>query len=102
MTNDETAETRPSGIDLNGIYYVLFRHKWKILICFVVGIVSSAAVYFLRPPRYQSEALLFVRYVMEKENKSLEPTATAVTSDCPSWLLASCSDVCRPMTWPVS
>src|SRR5205814_6134135 len=76
MTNDETAETRPSGIDLNGIYYVLFRHKWKILVCFIFGIASAAAVYFLKPPKYKSEAELFVRYVLEKQSKPLEPTDT--------------------------
>jgi len=74
--NDEPAETQPSGIDLKDIYYVLFRHKWLVLVGFLVGIVSAGTVYFLKPPKYQSVALLFVRYVLEKQNRSLDPTDT--------------------------
>jgi len=42
MMNDEKLESQPSGIDLNDIYYVLFRHKWKIVIFFVAGIVAAS------------------------------------------------------------
>jgi uncharacterized protein involved in exopolysaccharide biosynthesis len=55
-----------SGIGLSDIIFVLFRHKWKIICCGLVGLVLASAVYFLAPPAYQSEAKLLVRYVMER------------------------------------
>lgn len=55
------------------IYYVLFRHKWKILLCTFAGLAAGACVYFLDPPRYQSQAKLFVRYIVT-EGKSRGPT----------------------------
>jgi polysaccharide biosynthesis transport protein len=56
--------TGPS-MNVGDIYYVLFRHKWKILICTLLGIGAAAAFYILMPAPYQSEAKLFIRYVTE-------------------------------------
>ena len=44
---------------------MLFRHKWKILISAAVGIAAAAALYFLRPSDYESQAKLLVRYVVD-------------------------------------
>jgi uncharacterized protein involved in exopolysaccharide biosynthesis len=51
-------------MSLSDIYYTLFRHKWRILLCTLAGAVLAAAIYFLHPPPYRSEAKLFVRYVV--------------------------------------
>src|SRR5271166_1550336 len=59
-------ETTQSGLNVHGILFILFRHKWKILLCGAAGMLASAAVYFLLPPVYESEAKLFVRYVVDK------------------------------------
>lgn len=61
-------EQEPSqvGLNLHDILFVLFRHKWKILLCAAAGIVAAAAVYFFLPPLYESQAKLFVRYVEDK------------------------------------
>ena len=59
------------GMTLGDIYYILFRHKWKIALCGLAGILAAGLVYWLRPPLYQSEAKLFVRYVTE--GRSLGP-----------------------------
>ena len=64
------------------IYYVLFRHKWKILLCSLAGIVASAAFFVLRPPPYVSEAKLFIRYVVN-ESKTAGPTGDASSSKSP-------------------
>src|ERR1700746_2283046 len=56
----------PSGFDLSDILFVLFRHKWKIIFCGLVGLIAASAVYFLVPPAYESQAKLLVRYVMER------------------------------------
>ncbi len=54
------------------IYYVLFRHKWKIILLSLAGIVAAVAFYYLKPPPYQSQAELLIQYV---------PEATAHASD---------------------
>lgn len=59
-------EAEPSSLNLNDILFIFFRHKWRILLCAGVGLAAAAAVYFLFPPLYESEAKLLVRYVVER------------------------------------
>ncbi|MBV8378010.1 MAG: hypothetical protein JO279_13525 [Verrucomicrobia bacterium] len=59
-------EAKSSGLNLYEILFILFRHKWKILLCAAVGLLAAAAAYFVLPPVYESEAKLFVRYVVDK------------------------------------
>ncbi len=75
MMNDEKSEIQPPGIDLKDIYYVLFRHKLKIIVFSLAGVLAAAGVYVLSPPTYQSEAKLLVPYVLEREARSLNPAA---------------------------
>src|SRR2546427_7049602 len=65
------AEAQNPGLKLDDIYFVLFRHKWKILLCCCAGALTAAGLYFLTPPAYQSEAKLLIRYV--QDNKSVSP-----------------------------
>lgn len=59
-------------MSLADIYFVLFRQKWIILIFSVLGIVGAVILLFvLKPPQYQSDAELSIRYVVE--GKSLNP-----------------------------
>ncbi len=58
-------------MSLDSIYFVLFRRKWIILICAALGFLGAATLFSLKPPRYRSEAKLFIRYV--EEGKSLSP-----------------------------
>ncbi len=71
MNNPEIAPHAP-GLTLGDIHYALFRHKWKILMCSLVGIAGAFALYRFMPPPFQSEAKLFVRYVIT-ENQKLGP-----------------------------
>ena len=73
--NDEKLEIQPSGMDLQDIYYVLFRHKWKIILFSLAGILAAAAKYVVTPPVYQSAAKLLIPYVLDREAKSLNPAA---------------------------
>lgn len=73
MANTTTTSTSP-GFDLGLIYYPLFRHKWKIIICTVLGLAGGVAFYKLNPPPFQSEAKLFIRFVIS-EGRSEEPGA---------------------------
>jgi polysaccharide biosynthesis transport protein len=61
-----------AGLTLGDIYYVLFRHKWKIVLCSILGLAGAAAVYVLNPPPFTSEAKLFIRYVVT-ETKTPTP-----------------------------
>jgi polysaccharide biosynthesis transport protein len=56
---------------IGDIYYVLFRHKWKIILLSLAGIAAGAAFYHFRPPPYQSEAQLLIQYVPEAGSLSL-------------------------------
>jgi uncharacterized protein involved in exopolysaccharide biosynthesis/Mrp family chromosome partitioning ATPase len=51
------------GLNLADIYYVLFRHKWKIISISAAGLLAAALIYALKPPLYTSAAKLYVRYV---------------------------------------
>jgi len=69
--SDKTQDP-PSTMSLADIYYVLFRHKWMILCFSLAGIIGAALLLFIvKPPQYQSEAMLSIRYVVE--GKSLNP-----------------------------
>ena len=57
-------------MSVGDVYYVLFRHKWKILLLSLTGIAAAAAFYHFNPPPYQSQAELMIQYV---------PVPTAVT-----------------------
>jgi uncharacterized protein involved in exopolysaccharide biosynthesis/Mrp family chromosome partitioning ATPase len=56
----------PSGVKLGDILFAVFKRKRTISICAAAGIIAAAAVYFIYPPSYESEAKLLVRYVMER------------------------------------
>jgi uncharacterized protein involved in exopolysaccharide biosynthesis/Mrp family chromosome partitioning ATPase len=55
------------GLTLGDIYYILFRHKWKVLALSVLGFVAAFALPKLTTKVYQSEAELLIRYVSEKQ-----------------------------------
>ena len=50
---------------MGDVYYMLFRHKWKILTCALLGVAGAAGFWFLQGPQFQSEAKLLVRYVRD-------------------------------------
>ena len=62
MQNPDLA-SRPTSITLNDVLYILFKHKVKIVLFAVLGIVSAWAIYVLYPKNYASQARLFIRYV---------------------------------------
>lgn len=72
--NPQPIPTQTHGLDLGDIYYVLFRHKWKIMMCSAAGILAAIAIYRFEVPPYQSEAKLLVRYIIS-ENKPTGPSS---------------------------
>jgi Mrp family chromosome partitioning ATPase/uncharacterized protein involved in exopolysaccharide biosynthesis len=71
MNEKRTAAT-PAGMNIGDIYHVLFRHKWKILLIWAIGLVTTAVLWFAWPVPYQSDVKLLVKYVniMESPNPS--------------------------------
>src|SRR5713101_1405528 len=66
-------DPQPSGMNVGDIYYILFRHKWKILLCSAAGVLASGVLLLFKPPFYKSEAKLLIRYILD--NKSANPGA---------------------------
>lgn len=60
------ASPPPSGLNLQDVIFILYRHKWKILIFLLGGIAAAGLVYFFLPAPYESQAKLLVRYVVER------------------------------------
>jgi polysaccharide biosynthesis transport protein len=64
--SDSASEAPRSGLGTYDILFILFKHKWKILMCASGGLLAAAGLYFLLPPMYESQAKLLVRYVVDK------------------------------------
>lgn len=72
----KTPPTPPTPITIADIYYVLFKHKWKILFCSALGLIAAATIFVLSKPAYVSEAELMVQYVEDAKplgNQSVNP-----------------------------
>jgi uncharacterized protein involved in exopolysaccharide biosynthesis/Mrp family chromosome partitioning ATPase len=73
MNDKKLHPHRPAGaLTLSDIYFVVFRHKWKIIICSAIGIAAAALIFFTKPVTYQSEAYLLIKY-----NKDSSPAASS-------------------------
>jgi succinoglycan biosynthesis transport protein ExoP len=72
MSNKQPTE--PQGaINIGDIYFVLFKHKWLILCFFVLGVLAAGGLLVLKPPQYESEAKLYVQYVMDVKTAVTAP-----------------------------
>ena len=71
---------RAPSLTVEDIYYILFRQKWKIIICAAIGFAIAGVLYLLKPVTYESDAKLFIRYILEGKS----PTAVGSGSDMKS------------------
>ena len=55
-----------SNLSAADIISAVFKHKGKIILCGLCGLIAAAAVYFFYPPSYESSAKLLVRYVLDR------------------------------------
>ena len=60
-----TAPEPSSGLKLEDILFTLFRHKGKIILCFILGLAVAVGLFYLTPTTYESTAKLLVRYVVD-------------------------------------
>ncbi|HWW00452.1 MAG TPA: hypothetical protein VNZ64_12200 [Candidatus Acidoferrum sp.] len=58
-------------MNLGDVLYILFRHKGKILLISTLGLVAALSLRLIIPRAYQSEAKLYVRYVVESESPTV-------------------------------
>jgi len=64
--NEKRQESPPVGMSIGDVYFILFRHKWKILLFSVAGVIGAVVLlYVIKPPQYQSEAMFSIRYVVQ-------------------------------------
>jgi len=65
----------PSGFGIHDVLYIVFKHKWKIIILSLMGFSVSAymGLKVIREPSFQSNAKLMVRYVVERS--TIDPEA---------------------------
>jgi len=57
-----------SGINIHDILYVMFKHKWKIMLLSLLGLLAAGALAYKdsQTPSYETQAKLLVRYVVER------------------------------------
>jgi succinoglycan biosynthesis transport protein ExoP len=67
---DREHNNQPEGLKLGDVYFVLFRQKWLILFFCVVGVGAGLWMLAANPPTYQSQAELFIRYVVQGKSLS--------------------------------
>jgi len=68
-------ESGMASVNINDILFALFKHKKKILLGTIAGLVVAVAVFFFYPPSYESDAKLMVRYLVERSTvDSMEDT----------------------------
>ena len=58
-------QSAPAGLNTADLQYMFFRHKWKILACFLLGVAAAAFIYLRNPPSYVTEAKILIRYILE-------------------------------------
>ncbi len=63
MNRPQPVPPQASGIKPADLLHVFFRHKWKILVISVLGVIGYFVAPFVVPVPYQSEAKLMIRYV---------------------------------------
>src|SRR5688572_28086155 len=69
MTDIKPGEEQTGGgIDVSWIYYVIFRHKWKIVLLSIAGIAAAGAVAYFKKPVYQSSASLLIKYIKDSSD----------------------------------
>ncbi|MGL5018784.1 MAG: hypothetical protein ACRDBP_11665, partial [Luteolibacter sp.] len=65
----------PSGFGIHDVLYILFKHKWKIVLLSLIGfaVAGFMALRVLRGPSFESGAKLMIRYVVERS--TIDPEA---------------------------
>src|SRR6266540_5067158 len=79
ISTESPVEGGAFKLSLADVYFILFRHKWKITTFFILGVLAAVAAVRLKPPVYQSEAKLFIKYVLDLKGIGAGAEATVVS-----------------------
>jgi uncharacterized protein involved in exopolysaccharide biosynthesis/Mrp family chromosome partitioning ATPase len=79
-TTNYDQENEPQAMTPGDIYFILFRHKWKILLLSLAGIAAAAAYWWYYPPPFQSESKLFIRYVLDNRSVNTDSKNAQMSS----------------------
>src|ERR1700756_4365815 len=63
-----------AGLNLTDIYFVLFRHKWVILVFWTLGFIAAGVIFATRQPVYTSEATVMIRRIYDNTSSTVNPT----------------------------
>lgn len=63
----QASKAAAGGFGVQDILFILFKHKWMILLLAALGFGGAAAVFMKREPIFQSQAKLLVRYVLQRD-----------------------------------
>jgi succinoglycan biosynthesis transport protein ExoP len=77
MTEPQKAGATP-GLTVADVLYIVFKHKWKIVVMACLGVAGAFAVRAVVPKIYESEAKLYISYVLESK------APTSVGENAPS------------------
>jgi uncharacterized protein involved in exopolysaccharide biosynthesis len=79
-TTDQDQDNEAQAITPGDIYFILFRHKWKIILLLLASIGAAAAYWWYYPPPFQSEAKLYIRYVLDNRSVNSDSPNDRMTS----------------------
>jgi uncharacterized protein involved in exopolysaccharide biosynthesis/Mrp family chromosome partitioning ATPase len=79
MSNNRPSESAGS-FTIGDVYFVIFRHKLKIIILTLLGIVAAVVFYKLNPPVYESEAQLFIQYITDNRPVTAQVNGSQMVS----------------------
>ena len=62
------AQRQKVGLNVHDILFVIFKHKWKIMVMSLLGFIGSGALLYraFTAPSYETQAKLLVRYIIER------------------------------------
>src|ERR1041385_5408662 len=86
-------EPHRSAFTSKDIFFAVFRHKWLVLICALLGLVLAVNCYLFYPKAYQSSAKLLVRYVVERSAVDSVDTSTSGSSRNSDSVIASEAEI---------
>jgi polysaccharide biosynthesis transport protein len=68
-----------SNVNASEILSAIFKHKGKVILCTLIGLIAATAVFFFYPRRYESQAKLLVRYVLDRNPVDPVDSSTSTT-----------------------
>ena len=64
----KVSQRQKVGLNIHDILFVLFKHKWKIIVLAILGCIGSGGLLYraMIYPSYETRAKLLVRYIIER------------------------------------